>query len=124
MNYTISEDRTRLTLTVDEDERGELREMGEEIHQDNTMRDFFDRFIANEELAWVYPYMTGDLTDAPMLGIFGPDGDGPGGRLVGHWDGQDWFAPVTERWAWMDYQVTSLLEALRDKGEATLIGGN
>ena len=30
---------------------------------------------------------------------------------------------VIERWAWMSYAVRSLLEELRDKGVAVLVGG-
>ena len=69
MNYTISEDRTRLTLTVDPAERFELWGMDEEIHQDDTMYEFFEHLVCNSELEWITPEWTGDLTDAPMLGI-------------------------------------------------------
>ena len=109
MNYTISEDRTRLTLTVAPAERFELWGMDEEIHQDDTMYEFFEHLVCNSELEWITPERTGDLTDAPMLGIC-------------EWgDGNE--HEVIERWAWMSYAVRSLLEELRDKGVAVLVGG-
>ena len=109
MNYTISEDRTRLTLTVDPAERFELWGMDEEIHQDDTMYEFFEHLVCNSELEWITPEWTGDLTDAPMLGFYER---GAGNEIE-----------VIERWAWMSYAVRSLLEELRDKGVAVLVGG-
>ena len=109
MNYTITPDRLQLVLAVDESERAELLELDETIHQDRTMCDFFDHLICNSELDWVRPEWTGDLTDAPMLGI------------CEWWDCEE--PEVIERWAWMDYAVRSLLAELRDKGTATLVGG-
>lgn len=108
MNYSISADRLRLTLMVDESERTELRELGDEIHTDKAMYEFFEHLVCNSELNWIAPEWTGDLTDAPMLGI-------------AEWS--DLTPNVAERWAWMPYAVNSLLEKLRDKGEAVLIGG-
>ena len=109
MNYTISEDRTRLTLTVAPAERFELWGMDEEIHQDDTMYEFFEHLVCNSELEWITPERTGDLTDAPMLGI------------CEWWNGDE--HEDIERWAWMSYAVRSLLEELRDKGVAVLVGG-
>ena len=109
MNYTITPDRSRLVLTVDEDERAELRELGEEVDRDYRMFEFCEYLIANSELAWIQPEWTGDLTDAPMLGI------------CEWWNCEE--PEVIERWAWMDYAVRSLLEELRDKGVAVLVGG-
>ena len=111
MNYTITKDRSQLVLTVDEDERALLCELGEAIHRDMTMHEFFERLVCNSELWWVSPAATGDLTDAPMLGLVEYDDDSEFGYRV------------VERWAWMSYAVRSLLEELRDKGVAVLVGG-
>ncbi len=108
MKYTIAPDRSKLTITVDEAERQELRESSS-IQQDATMYEFFEPLTCNSELAWVYPDETGDLTDAPMLG------------LMGEWNG--WHQKIVERWAFMDYQVRSVLEDLRDNGECVFVGG-
>ena len=70
MNYTITKDRSQLVLTVDEDERALLCELGEAIHRDMTMYEFFEHLVCNSELEWITPERTGDLTDAPMLGLY------------------------------------------------------
>ena len=136
MKFTISPNRYRLTITVDETERQQLRELGETVHQDATMHDFLEPLTCNSELEWINPADTGDLTDAPMLGILGSENTIEGierlakgkpgicgSRLCGHWDGKDRHQPILERWAFMDYQVRSVLEDFRDKGEAVFVNG-
>ncbi len=115
MKHTISPDRTRLTITVDLSERAELRHMpkgdaqgcGAIIHMDKTMHEFLEPLTCNSGLQWIDASETGDLTDAPMLGLYG----GPAEHQV------------LERWAFMDYQVRSVLEDLRDKGECVFVAG-
>ena len=70
------------------------------------MADILEPITCNSELEWTSSEHTGDLTDAPMLGI------------LQHGDGDP---VIVERWAFMDYQVRSVLEDLRDKGEAVFI---
>ena len=129
MNYLISPDGQRLTLTVDTQERALLLDMtNEELSADDTMFEFFEKLIGNSELEWVRPEECGDLTEAPMLGIYGPETTTTGGRHAGNWPAQDGvvrahYHPVMQRWAWMDYQVRSLLSVLRDTGSAALVGG-
>lgn len=126
MTYKISDDRKTLTISVDEAEQKELREI-ESIGADSTMHDFLEPLTSNSELEWIDPADTGDLTDAPMLGILGEDQvrmqgvnpSGPYGIIKTGFNGTaDTFQPILERWAFMDYQVRSALEDLRDKGEA------
>ncbi len=110
MKFTISKDRTRLTITADEIERKHLRELPADGHRDaictdSAMVDWLENLVCNSELDWIRPEETGDLTSAPMLGI------------------RDAADQVIERWAFMDYQVRSVLEDLRDKGEVIFIGG-
>jgi hypothetical protein len=112
MNYSFSPDRTRLILRVDPEEQAQLRELPEDfsaceesIHSDHALHEFLEHLTCNSELDWIDPYETGDLTDAPMLGT-----RDEAGKPLG-------------RWAWMHYETTSLLEQLRDKGVAVLIGG-
>jgi hypothetical protein len=117
MKYSISPDRMRLTITVDETERAELHEMdSRRICGDAAMYDFLEPITCNSELEWICPEETGDLTNAPMLGIrdcmtdeLRENGGAP---------------PVIERWAWMDYQLLGLLEGLKDRGFVILTGGN
>ena len=106
MKYSISPDRRFLTITADDGERANLRDLGDKIRLDSTLCDCLEHITCNSELSWVYPEETGDLTNAPMLGI------------------RDDEQSVTERWAHMDYQIISFLEVLRDKGEIVLTGGN
>ena len=103
MKYKISKDRKKLTLTVDLLEIDLLKRLGEEINSDRAMYDWFEALVCNSELEWINPADTGDLTDAPMLGIWQDD------RMS------------VERWAFMDYQVRSVLADLRDKGEVVFI---
>lgn len=132
MKYTFNATRTLLTISADEIDRANLREMGEEIHQEKTMCEFFDPLIYNSELNWIDAANTGDLTSAPMLGILSEpefkrhnletvrnrkniiSSCDTNGLMVCH---------VVERWAFMDYQVRSVLEDLRDRGEAIFTGG-
>lgn len=108
MKHTITQDRKTLTITIDEKEREELHRLEELIHQDSTMLDFLEPLTTNSELEWINPADTGDLTSAPMLGI----------RFFNNETRQD---TILERWAFMDYQVRSVLEDLRDNGSVTFI---
>lgn len=136
MDYMINKDRSRLTIYVSKTERKVLRSYPEEgrdsIHADSTMIAFLESLVCNSELSWIQPHETGDLTDAPMLGILGEEGlrdhtvflPNHGLRDSGH-DGHNALAqPILERWAFMSYAVRSLLQDLRDKGEAVLVNGN
>jgi len=114
MNYIISTDRKTLTLTVDIEEQDALRELHAEDPESFGTSEHecaeLESLIANSELDWVNPAQTGDLTDAPMLGI--PLDEEPLDRFTGN---------VSERWAFMSYQVRSFLHDLADKGEAVFI---
>ena len=131
MQYTISPDRRRLTIQASKTEREELRER-DDIQSDYALHEIFERLVSNSELEWINPADTGDLTDAPMLGIL--DGAQPlanresfaphyGTTLAGCYGDppQAQVCPILERWAFMDYQVRSVLEDLRDKGEAVFV---
>ncbi len=66
-----------LVITVTPEEQAQLREY-RELDPDNfgTSQhevDFLENYLANSEYDWVDPMYTGDLTDAPMLGITGED---------------------------------------------------
>lgn len=103
IKHEISTDRKTLTLRTDESTSYDLRTMRGEDPDWGTIRvecDALDYLTSNSELQWVDPSETGDLTDAPMLGIRDENGT------------------VLERWAFMSYAVRSFLEDLADKGEA------
>ena len=100
----FSPDRRTLTILADEEARTELRELGEEIGADKRLWEAFERLIANSELEWIDPVDSGDLTDAPILGIVIDR------RLTG--------TRIAERWGYLDYMLKSPLMDLRDTGRA------
>ena len=106
INYKFNPDRTKLILWAEPSAMAALEQMKDEdqgeFYSHRAEIDVLDRLIANSELDWVSPSETGDLTDAPMLGIRGEDG------------------MVIERWAYMAYEVKSFLDDLID-GEAVFI---
>ena len=119
----------------DDEEREALRELRDEdpdtFGNDSQMADVFESMIANSELCWINPSDTGDLTDAPMLGILGEEGIKEHTVFLenyglvetgsdGHWT---MACPILKRWAFMDYQVRSVLDDLLDKGKAVFISG-
>lgn len=136
MTFTITTDRTKLIITADDQEREALRnweqdranDSCEPFQSDRAMQEFLEPLVCNSELNWVLPEWTGDLTDAPMLGILGQLTTTPGGMFAGCWPDnagktQAWHHPVLERWLFADYMLRSPLEDLRDKGEVEFIGG-
>jgi len=128
MRHIISPDRKTLTILIDADEQAELFECAE-IQSDSAMTDFFERLTCNSELQWIPEGVTGDLTSAPMLGILGqpqvthngPYGSIPCGRWSENKTVVDWHQPVLERWIFAQYETVSVLETLRDNGQALFI---
>jgi hypothetical protein len=132
MNFEYNDD--TLTITVDADEQAELRQNRQDdpdlFASDRALHDHFEDLVCNSELQWVDPADTGDLTDAPMLGILGeaePGGNGEYGKvLAGSWEDsagvmQTWFHPIEKRWAFMSYQVRSALDDLADEGKVVFV---
>lgn len=125
-------DNGNLLLIIDHDgERASLKDLTDEekIQTRDGELEFFEGILANSEWDWIEPAFIGALTDAPILGIYGKqtpvldDTDTDKVCLAGHWDDKSWYLPITEAYAWMNYQVQSLLEELRDKGQAELQSG-
>ena len=105
MKYEISEDKKRLTILADEDDKREIAEMIEDNGLSALVEyDALGGIIANSDLDWISPEENGDLTDALILGYRDEEGFSTG-----------------ERWAYMDYQVRSFLSDLINIGKATFI---
>jgi hypothetical protein len=137
MKYEISKDRRRLTISIDEDERQELRdtEAGmdpqDSIHSDAFMVEFLERMICNSELCWIPEGVTADLTAAPMLGILGAEATARkinqaaprhfGMILCGRNGAKKYFQPILERWAFEPYQVRSVVQDLMAYGSAVFV---
>lgn len=107
IHHRVSPDRRKLTLEVGEVARNqlldEIEDAGRFANSDVFLHDTLEHLVRNSDLQWVDPSETGDLTDAPMLGLRDADDN------------------VTERWAYMDYQVKSLVHELAKHGEVTLV---
>lgn len=127
MRYEYDDD--RLTIYADDVERAELAELtNKELVADKAMYELFEDLVANSELTWLNPCDTGDLTEAPMLGILGDESIedvGPFGAMhVGRWDGKDQYQPILQRWGYMEYAVRSPLEDLLETGECVFVSSN
>jgi len=72
-----------------------------------SQNEILEWFLCNSEWDWIDPSETGDLTDAPMLGIRDDDNEGT----------------VIERYAFMPYAIRSFLDDLADSGESRWEGG-
>ena len=105
IHHSFSPDRSRLTISIPLGMRWRLQNRGKngEVWKDEW--EFFEPLIANSELEWVSAEQTGDMTDAPMLGVLDEEGN------------------VVERWAFMDYQVVDILDQLAETGHVVLHGG-
>lgn len=133
MKYKISPDRKTLTVFASKAERKELAlrtRDGDDVQSDAALFAFFERLTGNSEIEWVSAGTTGDLTSAPMLGIYGEETaghmtrqthDALAWRVTGHDGTHTRQQPLMERWAFLDYAIRSPLEDLRDKGQAVFI---
>lgn len=99
----IAED-NRLIVRIAWDDQLILQQLQthENFHSDQLMYEVFETLISNSELEWIDASETGDLTDAPILGIRGDSG-------------------ILARWAYMDYQIKSPLDDLANNGEVIFI---
>jgi hypothetical protein len=104
---------------------------------DDFLSELLEPMVTNDEYVWLDNGCTDDLTDAPMLGIFGDEVPGPDKAddamgldlyYVGCWDHEgrlrQMYQPVLKRWAFMDYQVTSPQQELAETGECVWEGGD
>lgn len=104
ITYEISEDRKYLTLVADYETRKflsyEKYKNPEWFGSSESENDVLFSLMINSDLFWVKPEESGDLTDAPLIGIYNSDG-----KLI-------------ERWGYMNYQIKSFLDDFITAGEA------
>ena len=131
IKYQINKDAGTLALTADDAARKEIRELIEsELHCGWRWMEVeaLDCLTSNSELQWVNPADTGDLTDAPMLGVIGEETrekTGPFGAVCVGGDGKGpIFSPILERWGFMQYETRSFLEDLMETGKAVFVNHN
>jgi len=108
MQYTI--EGSCLVLHADERDKEEIRELLDKVLDRPDIYSLvsaeceaLEGLMVSSDLEWIDASETGDLTDAPMIGIRGESGQ------------------VEARWAYMEYQVKSFLEDLLEKGKAVLV---
>ena len=132
--YKIAKDYQTLTILATPDEQAFLTALREDTGDFGGMShvesEVLEQLVCNSDLDWINPAYTGDLTDAPMLGIKGEPVAGHtcnepchGYVPCGHWDDKDWFQPVLHRWAFMSYALRSFLDDLESEGRADFVGG-
>jgi hypothetical protein len=132
MRHEISTDKHFLTLLIDDEERDLLVERKEEdefFGSTNSEIEALEGLIANSELDWVCPEQTGDLTDAPLLGICGSEEylfeDLPKDRVgeinTSRVNGVTWWTPILFRWGYEPYQVRSFLDDLINNKKTVFI---
>jgi len=136
MTHEFRNNRSQLVILADAQDRADLRELKDEDPDkwgtSQAEIEQLEHMLCNCELGWINPEDTGDLTDAPILGIVAGSDDeiitenkGPHGAIVvGSWDGAMRYAPILERWAYMLYERRTFLEDLLDKGEAVFVDSN
>jgi hypothetical protein len=137
MKYKIEGDKLIITVTVREQRA--IRKLWnadpDNFHSDEVMYNLLEPLVTNNEFHWIEPYVTGDLTSAPMLGLLGDTEPGPsekeaegsGLQHVGAWDHEgkhrQMYQPVLYRWAFMSYEVEAVQQALVEKRRAVFTGG-
>lgn len=105
------------------------REDPDYFQSDTALFEALEPLLANSELDWVAPEITGDLTSAPILGVMGepvPSNDGPpnhppayGWTQTAHGLPWDEWTPILMRWGYADYQIRSPLQDLLEYGKVT-----
>ena len=130
--HEISADRSTLTLRVDQEAQQEMVDWRADDSREwgtrNAEVECLEFLMSNSELQWLEAADTGDLTDAPLVGICGGDDQsgydcqGPyGAMMVGSDIGGNIYVPILERWGYHYYQLRSFMDDLADDGFATFV---
>jgi hypothetical protein len=115
------------------DEKGECRPR---FDSDDFLYDLLEPMFTDDCFSWLPEGTTGDMTSAPILGILGDEMPGPttdkaqcaGLFHCGRWNVEgelrENYQPVLQRWAWMDYALTSPQRELAETGRCEWEGGD
>lgn len=125
LSYTVSPDRSTLTIHADLANRLDLQDLRNESDDWGSCTMEFEvceHLTSNSELQWINTTDMEDLTDAPTLGIIGEEQreqSGPYGAILsGHDEKGPIYCPIEERWSFQPYQVRSFIDDLLEKGHA------
>lgn len=148
VKWTIEESNTpgesTLVLTVNKreqrwlqaaqrrDERGECRPR---FDTDDFLYDMLGPMFTDDCFTWLPEGTTGDMTAAPILGVLGSEIPGPptdkalcsGLYHCGRWEVEgelrEMYQPCLQRWAYMDYALSSPQRELAETGRCEWQGG-
>jgi hypothetical protein len=126
----------RLQAYMRRDRKGDLEAPEPAFESDDFLYDLIQVMFTDDCFAWLPEGTTGDMTSAPILGILGDEMAGPpkdesqcsGLYHCGRWevDGElrEMYQPVLQRWAFMDYALTSPQRQLAETGRCEWQGGD
>jgi hypothetical protein len=118
------------------DENGSLGSHEPSFDSDDFLYDLLENMVTNDSFTWLPDGCTGDMTSAQILGILGDEMPGPqtveadcsGLFNCGRWEVngelRDIYQPVLQRWAFMDYALTSPQKELAETGKCEWQGGD
>ncbi len=130
------EEQRRLAAYMRRSEAGELGSHEPTFGSDDFLYDLLESMFSDDSFTWLPEGTTGDMTSAPMIGILGDEMPGPApGRAqcsglypCGRWEVgghlREMYQPVLQRWAFMDYAVTSPQRELAEHGRCEWQGGD
>ena len=117
------------------DRAGKLARHEPAFDSDDFLYELIEDMFTNDYFTWLPNGTTADMTSAPVLGILGDEMPGPtkdkaqcsGLYHCGRWDVEDelreMYQPVLQRWAFMDYALTSPQRELAETGRCEWEGG-
>ncbi len=126
----------RLAAYMRRSDSGRLDKFEPRFDSDDLLYNLLENMVTNDSYSWLSEGTTGDMTSAPMLGILGNETPGPptaeavcsGLYHCGRWEveGQlrEMYQPVLQRWAFMDYALTSPQRELAETGRCEWQGGS
>lgn len=139
MKYSYTDE--KLTLEADESDRANLRELkrdcdagGFPFGTTQHESEIIEGWLGNSDLQWCSPVDTGDLTDAPLLGIWGDDTTDPENYVDSVFsapyfgfihsstaNGVKHYTPIVRRWGYEPYAARSFLTDLMETGKAVFL---
>ena len=129
-------ERRRLAAYMRRNDKGKLDTFEPCFDSDDFLADLLEPMFTDDCFSWLPEGTTGDMTSAPMLGILGDEMPGPPSKEAecsglyncGRWEinGElrDMYQPVLQRWAFMNYALTSPQRELAETGRCEFEGGD